>query len=177
MIGLAKKWISFLWLLYLVQIEWGSIRMRGDSSPMCFLTCNCRRSLQNIHHESWNPSLFSFSGSNLTFISLCVFLMCPSWWYFHSVFQDADRFIIEGGFIAMIKQFPNGQQGHIYPCKNMCFSCLKRQVWVRQECCVCWCDAFPVWNLYGERMDSLLFIVAWQVKSQVMSRRSRVRYC
>ena len=85
MIGLAKKWRSFLWLLFSIQIEWGSSRTRGDNPPMWFLTCTCRSYLQNIRQESWTPSLVSFAGSNLTYISLCVDLMYPSWWHFHSV--------------------------------------------------------------------------------------------
>ena len=62
MIGLAKKWRSFLWFISPIQIEWGSIRMRGDSTPMCFLTCTRRRSLQNICQESRTPSLVYFVG-------------------------------------------------------------------------------------------------------------------
>ena len=59
--------------------------MRGDSPPMWFFTCTRRQSLQNICQESWTPSLVSFAGSNLTCISLCVCLVCPSKWSFHSV--------------------------------------------------------------------------------------------
>ena len=84
MIGLAKKWRIFLWLLSPIQFEWGSSRMCGDNSPMWFLTCTRRRSLKNIRQESWTPSLVSFAGSNLTFISLCVCLVFLPWWYFHS---------------------------------------------------------------------------------------------
>ena len=45
MIGLAKKWRIFLWLIFPIHIEWGSSRMSGDSPPMWFLTYTCRRSL------------------------------------------------------------------------------------------------------------------------------------
>ena len=91
MIGLSKKWISFLWLLSPIQIEWGSSRIGGDSPPMCSLICTCRRSLQNIRQESWTPSLVSSVGSNLTCTSLCVGIVYPSWWPFHSVCSECGK--------------------------------------------------------------------------------------
>ena len=119
-IGLAKKWRSFLWLLSLIYIEWGSSRMRGYSQPMWFLTCTRRRSLQKFCQELWTLSLVSFSGSNLTCTNLCVGLVYPSWWPFHSVCSVY------------------GQTYHLR------WLHLKRQVWLIQEYCVHWHDDFPI---------------------------------
>ena len=63
---------KFLWFIFPIQNEWGSIRMRGDNPPMLFLTCTRRRSPQNIRQESWTTSLVYFAGSNLTCTGLCV---------------------------------------------------------------------------------------------------------
>ena len=52
----------------------------------------------------------------------------------------------------MISQCSNGQQDLVETWKNMCFPCLNRQVLLRKECCVCWRDYLPVWNLDRERI-------------------------
>ena len=36
---------------------------------------------------------------------------------------------------------------------------------------------FPFWHLDGHRIESLLFIVAWQVEGQMMSYCPCVRHC
>ena len=79
MIGLSKKWISFWWLLFPIQNEWGSSRMHSGSPPMWFLICTCKCSLQNIRQELWTPSLVSFAGSSLTYKVLYTRLVFPSW--------------------------------------------------------------------------------------------------
>ena len=91
--------------------------------------------------------------------------------------ENKDIFVIKSGLASMIVQFSNGQQGLVDPWKNIRYPCLNRQVFLRMDCCMCWRDYFPFWNLDGEQIYSLLFIVAWRVEGQMMSDSPCVRHC
>ena len=54
----------FLWLIFSIQIEWGSRIMRGDNPQVCPLTCTHTNPPQNIRQELSTLSLFYFAGSN-----------------------------------------------------------------------------------------------------------------
>ena len=66
---------KFLWLLFPIQIEWGSSMMCGDNPSVWYLTSTSTCFPQNIHQELWTPSLLYFTGSNWTCTGLCVGLV------------------------------------------------------------------------------------------------------
>ena len=66
LIGLAKKWRSFWWLLSPILSDWGSNMMRGGSPLKSFSICARKRSPKNICQEFWTLSWGYFAGSSST---------------------------------------------------------------------------------------------------------------